>query len=484
MSIAKALSNAVSGLAATSRGTETVAANIANVLTPGYARREMSLSSQSLGGLSGGVRINGVSRVVNEALLAETRLASAASSRASELAGFYNQVEEVVGLPGEPAAISTALTQFETALIAASVRPDEDLRLIRVAEAADTLADRLNQASRAIQDARSTADTSIATHVDSLNDDLAKVAKLNKRIASFGPGGADLSSLYDERQSVIDRMSEIVPLRIVPRDAGRVSVFTAEGAVLLDGLTPARLSFQPAGQFVPAMQPGTPGVSGLRYNDQELMGSGLRLFRGGALEAAFDIRDQLAPQVQAELDSLALDLYGRFADPTVDPTLAPGTPGLFTDGGAAAAAPPVMGLSGTIAPHSAIRSDNGEIWRLRAGLNAAASGAVSDGALIDRLSEALQSVREMAPPSQFRGRHDAAGFAAKLEATIASRRVSAEAEATLQETRSTNLSELLMSDGVDTDSEMQRLLQYEKAYAANARVIQAIDEMMNALLRV
>lgn len=41
-----------------------------------------------------------------------------------------------------------------------------------------------------------------------------------------------------------------------------------------------------------------------------------------------------------------------------------------------------------------------------------------------------------------------------------------------------------MADGVDTDTEMQRLLQYEQAYAANARVIQAIDEMMNTILRV
>jgi flagellar hook-associated protein 1 FlgK len=41
-----------------------------------------------------------------------------------------------------------------------------------------------------------------------------------------------------------------------------------------------------------------------------------------------------------------------------------------------------------------------------------------------------------------------------------------------------------MADGVDSDAEMQRLLQYEQAYAANARVIRAIDEMINYLLRM
>lgn len=484
MSIAKALSNAVSGLTATSRGTETVAANVANAMTPGYARREMTVSAQSLGGLSGGVRINGVNRIVNEGLLAEARLSYAARSGSAELARFFNGVEEVVGLPGEASAISTALTQFETALIAASSRPDEDLRLIKVAETAATLADRLNQASRHVQDARTAADISIANQVGALSDGLAQVARLNKQIASLGSAGHDIAALHDERQAIIDQIADIVPLRIVPRDAGRVSIFTAEGAVLLDGLTPAELSFEAAGQFEPAMQAGTPGVGGLIFNGDELFGSGLRLFRGGSLASAFEIRDIHAPQIQAELDGLARDLYQRFADPAVDPTLASGQPGIFTDEGGMAPVPPGTGFAATIRLNAVILPENGEIWKLRDGLNAATMGPVGDGSLIERLASALEVVQDMTPPAQLSGRHDASGFAAKLEATIAGRRLSAEADATLHETRAGNLTERLMADGVDTDSEMQRLLQFEQAYAANARVIQAIDEMMNTLLRV
>ena len=41
-----------------------------------------------------------------------------------------------------------------------------------------------------------------------------------------------------------------------------------------------------------------------------------------------------------------------------------------------------------------------------------------------------------------------------------------------------------MADGVDSDAEMQKLLEYEQAYAANARVIQAIEEMMDQILRL
>lgn len=484
MSIAKALSNAVSGLTATSRGTETVAANIANVMTPGYARREMSLSAQALGGQSGGVRIDGVHRIINTALLSEARLSYAARSGSADVATFFNTVEQAVGIAGDSSAISTALTQFETALIAATSRPDEELRLVKVAETAETLADRLNHASQTIQDARTAADVSIGNQVNALQAGLEKVAKLNRQIAGLSSSGQDVSALHDERQSIIDQIAEIVPMRVVPRDAGRVSIFTAQGAVLLDGLTPANLSFAPAGQFTAEMQMGSPGVGGLIYNGDEIAGSQLRLFQGGSLAAAFSIRDEHATQAQAELDSLAFDLYSRLADPAVDLSLAPGEPGFFTDAGMATTPPPSTGLAARITVNAALTLEGGEVWRVRAGINAVAPGAVGDASLIDRMSQALKTVHSMQPGTQLSGRHSASGFFAQFESRIASRRVASEAEAALHQTRASNLMERLMADGVNTDTEMQRLLQYEQAYAANARVIQAIDEMMNTILRV
>ena len=41
-----------------------------------------------------------------------------------------------------------------------------------------------------------------------------------------------------------------------------------------------------------------------------------------------------------------------------------------------------------------------------------------------------------------------------------------------------------LQGGVDTDREMQDLLQIEKAYAANAKVIQTVDEMLDLLLGI
>ena len=50
--------------------------------------------------------------------------------------------------------------------------------------------------------------------------------------------------------------------------------------------------------------------------------------------------------------------------------------------------------------------------------------------------------------------------------------------------RSEALAYQIAKDGVDTDTEMQKLLLIEQAYAANARVIQTVDELMQQLLEL
>jgi flagellar hook-associated protein 1 FlgK len=62
MSISGALSNALSGLNASSRTADVVSANVANVLTEGYAPRDIALQSQRDGR---GVSVTGVTPPVS-----------------------------------------------------------------------------------------------------------------------------------------------------------------------------------------------------------------------------------------------------------------------------------------------------------------------------------------------------------------------------------------------------------------------------------
>ena len=63
-------------------------------------------------------------------------------------------------------------------------------------------------------------------------------------------------------------------------------------------------------------------------------------------------------------------------------------------------------------------------------------------------------------------------------------RLNAEQIQSFSATQVTELTERLLSEGVDSDQELQKLLLVEQAFAANARMVQAVDEMMQTLLRI
>lgn len=484
MSITRALSNAVSGLTATARGTETVAANLANVMTPGYARREVAISAQTLGGNAGGVRIDGITRIVSESLVAEARSASASQTEASTIQTFWNAMEDVVGVTGDAGSLETALSELRSALSAASTRPDDEIRLATTVNAAVQLASQLNGVSDAIQDSRAAADAAIEQDVATLSNSLERVAFLNKRIAVLDAEGKDASSLLDERQAVIDEIASIVPVYEVKRDAGAIALFTTEGAVLLDGTTPSEISFSAIGQVTPEMSVDGPALGRLVVNGSELTAAQMRLFQGGSLGASFAIRDEHAPEMQSQIDSLALELHDLFASSATDPTLAAGTPGIFTDDGSSADPVAMVGLAGRIAVNDLIRPEaGGDLSRLRDGLGASVAGPVGASEQLDRFVAALSQVNLAPAASSYSGNATVTQRFATFVANLSTSRVTADSDAAVRSARAEAISDRLMTDGVDSDAEMQRLLQYEQAYAANARVIQAIEDMMDQILR-
>jgi len=65
---------------------------------------------------------------------------------------------------------------------------------------------------------------------------------------------------------------------------------------------------------------------------------------------------------------------------------------------------------------------------------------------------------------------------------VATARLSADAESSFATARASALKQQELTNGVDTDAEMQKLLLIEQAYSANARVIQTVDDMIQTLL--
>ncbi|MDO5369823.1 flagellar hook-associated protein FlgK [Paracoccus sp. (in: a-proteobacteria)] len=477
MSLSNALTNAVSGLVAASRGTEVVASNLANAATPGYARRELQMAARPLVSGGGGVHVDGAVRMVQGSVLAQARLAGAETARAETLAEFHKSVSDAIGVPGEAGSLTTLLSQLDGALVAAAARPESEAGLSQAVSAARDLARACNTLGAHVQDARSAADRAIGADVQALNSGLKRVAELNRQITVQMTGGKDANALQDERQRTIDGLSQIVPLKELPREGGRVALFTAEGGVLLDGFAPASLEFTAVGLVTADMSAGSSALGLLRLKGEPVPTGQMGRFAGGRLAANFQIRDLDGPLAQARLDAAAADLHDRFAGAASGPTPWATAPGLFID-----ASPAAPGLAQRIAVNAAVDpAAGGAVWRLRDGM-AAAPGPVGNGDLLMRMQEALDGPR--AVPGLGAVPRSAAGHAAELTSLAASGRLSAERDVTTAMAQSSAYDTMLRQDGVDSDREMETLLALERAYASNAKVLQAVDDMIQTILRL
>ncbi|MEP2029349.1 MAG: flagellar hook-associated protein FlgK [Paracoccaceae bacterium] len=485
MSISGSLNNALSGLRAAGRGSEVVASNISNALTEGFAQRGLSLSPSQIGG-AGGVQINGITRFVDPVLIADRRLADAEFGNVLANSRFLADLETLVGDPESDASLSGRLSQFEVSLISAASRPDLPQRHDLAIDSAKDLSANLKGISDGLQKLRSDADSSINAQVTRLNEALQQVEKLNTQIIATSRGrDTQHAALLDLRQQVVDEISEMVPVREVSRDYGAIALYTTGGAILLDG-SAATLEFSPTRVIVPHMTVQNTLLSGLTINGLPVRtGSDDGVLRGGSIGAQFAIRDETAVAAQAQIDAVARDLVERFQDPAVDPTLLPGDAGLFTDGGLAFAAMNEIGLSGRLAINTAVDpAQGGEAWRLRAGIGAAVPGEVGDATLLTALRDALSAGRTPASGSFGTSPQSAFDLSAHIHSQIGADRFAMDRSMSFSANSLQALTQIELESGVDTDAELQHLMVLEQAYAANARVIEAVDEMMQSILRL
>lgn len=482
MTISAALSNALSGLTAVSRAIEVVSSNVSNSMTAGYARRAVDVSAMSLGGTGAGVRIDGISRAVNQAVLNDKRLADAAATRSGTVTTFYQRIEARIGQPGDTGSLGGRITAFETALAQASSRPDSEARLQAVVTAAGQLSGTLNDLATEVQKTREEADGGIATMVATLNASLGQIDKLNAEITSSRSAGRDASALFDQRQALVDKIAEIVPVHEVARENDQIALFTTGGAVLLEG-NPVKIGFAASGTITADMTLASGGLSGLTMNGVAIPSTDAGFLGGGKLGAALAVRDDLAPAVQTQLDAMARNILQRFEQTSVDPTLAPGEAGLFTDLGAAFDPMRETGLAGRIRVNALVDPQGGgALWRIRDGLGAAAQGDVGSATLLLAMADTMGTAQIPASGNFIGAARSASGLASDILSQVASQRQTAEAEDSFTRTRRETLTALQLENGVDTDAEMQQLLQIKEAFSANAKVISTIDDLIQQLI--
>lgn len=489
MSLNASLANALSGLRVNNKLTEATSNNLANALTDSYGRQIVEVSSMARGGAGAGVRVAATTRAMAPEYTLPRREADSDAAHRGAVADALVRLGAALGEAGGEDGLFLRLSEFETSLGTLANAPEESTRQDAAIEKARDLAAFLNRLSQTGTQIRQRADTEIAAQVARVNGNLALIDDLNGKIQLLAGDDLSLPTLVNEREKLIDEVSAAIPVKTQVQRNGEVHLYTAEGIFLLRE-DPAPLSFTPNPTITPAMAyaPGGAGaLSGLSVGTQEITPGAGTIFavRSGSLAGQFAIRDQAGTAFQDRIDRFAADLIARFEDPAVDPTLAAGDPGLFTDAGGVLDISTIEGLAGRISVNAlADPVQGGSAAALRDGLQAAAPAPASSDTILRNMLGALRTRSTTTVPG-LGGLYSSAELAAGIVEQTALARTDAEAEAgRTSATRATLAEAEAARIGVDQDAELSRLIQIEQAYNANVRIIQTVSEMLQEIVEL
>jgi len=489
MTLSSALSNAYSGLVSTSLRANVASSNISNANTPGYVKRNVLSQEAVLGGTGSGVLSNNVERNQDLNLSRARRDADATAGKSSQVSASYTTLNRELGAPGADFGLFSSLETLESAFKDLSATPESVSLQNAVVSAASETTSQFNLLGETAQTMREAADKNISSEVETVNRALYALQNINGNIGGIKPNSNETAAIEDERQRLIDQISSIIPIKDIPRGNGQVDIMTEDGVFLLAGNV-SEVSFQPANSIPNTVRyPEISGVpSGLFVGTQDITpGSGKsQALSNGSLAGHFAVRDKIVPEFLDGLDALAGDLITRFSDDSLDTTKAAGAPGIFTDAGNAFDPLLPRGAADRISLNAAIDvTQGGDISKIRDGLGSTTAGDVGDNSIINGLLSALTSSQSAPGGSGLSGSYTVSGLAAGFSSLIGENTLRNDAINTGATARQTTLQDAeLEKSGVDTDQELQSLLLIEQSYAANARVIQTVSDMMDRLLAI
>lgn len=484
--ISSALSNAISGLLVSSGQTAVVSRNITKANDENYSR-EISTTST---GASGAAKLDPTQRAADKKLLAAFLQSTSISSGQSTLLDAITQLSNTVGDVQDDGSIAWSVNQFQQKLQATEADPGNTTLASQAIASAKTLASALKSASQVTQNVRNDADAGIATSVANINDLLQQFQKLDNSIAGNSLDPDSRAAAMDARDAILKKLSAEIGIQTVTRPDNSTAIYTDGGVTLFDK-SPRTLTFVASSSLAP-------GVAGAPvYADGvQITGANSPMpSKSGNLVAYAQVRDQIAPTYQNQLDEIARALVTSFSetDQSASPSL-PDATGLFSYSGSPAVPGPSLsaGLASQIKVNAAFDPTvGGNIKLLRdGGANGAAysynaSNSAGFQARLQSLVQSLGQAQSFSTATQLPTSNTILGLATASAGWVESTRSDADSKSTnAQAAQTRTKAALLSTTGVNLDLEMSTMLNLEKSYQAAAKVLTTVNQMMSDLMQV
>ncbi|MDG2423473.1 MAG: flagellar hook-associated protein FlgK [Phycisphaerales bacterium] len=205
--------------------------NMANAVTPGFARRTIHLSAlQGLEGVGHGVSFSAARREIDMGLQARFRDAISREAGASIDQRFLGAIEALQNELGD-SDISSALSEFFNSFSNLANTPSDTSLRSLIVERGVALAGQINDLRSQYHDLGEEIASSIESSVGQVNTLLEQIADLNERIVS--EGGSDGTTLLDEREMLLTELSQYMDVQVIHQDSGMADVLVGSVPLVL-----------------------------------------------------------------------------------------------------------------------------------------------------------------------------------------------------------------------------------------------------------
>ena len=497
MNLSAAFSLINSAFATNAAQSAVIARNVANVSVAGYSREAANLVTNGLGG----AEVQSVTRVANAALSDQALTATSAAASEQAISDGLSTLAQTVNDSASSSSVSGAdangrspsamLANLQNALQTYEASPEDRSLGQAVVTAADNLASSLTSASTTVEQVREAADTKMASAVAQINSLLGEFQSANAQVVAGLHTNANVADAEDQRDQILTQLAQQVGVSTTTDANGSTSIYTDSGVTLFQD-TPRSLTFA-ATSSLPAGASGAPVlVDGVPITGP----SSPMAIQSGALAGLAALRDNVAPQYQAQLDQIAGGLIQAFSESDQSATPSqPDLPGLFTVPGATG----VPSLSSATGLAVAIEvnpnvdpSQGGNINLLRDGgiaSNGAApyvynsTGAASYTGRIQMLIDGMGAVQSFDPTAGLGASSSLSSYANASVSWLQSQNQQASNQANYQQALASQATSALSNaTGVNLDQELNNMLNIENSYQTTAKLLTTANTMFQALL--
>ena len=165
--------------------------------------------------------------------------------------------------------------------------------------------------SATIQDLRLQADQEVSNAATQITTLSAEIGDFNDKIIRYSSSGKDVTNLKDLRDASLDELTKLIDTAYFYRSDGDVVVFTSAGRTLVDNL-PGTVTHSAASAITPTSTHAEGDIAGL-YVGTAIAGNDITdEVRDGRIKGMLDLRDTILPNLQSQLDELAVEIRDTF----------------------------------------------------------------------------------------------------------------------------------------------------------------------------